>query len=315
MPRRKRAEGAGAGCAAAGATKMRLLSLSSRELDDNSMDDGALDADLEDYGSPVGAGSPHAQHPLQRNAANARERARMRVLSRAFCRLKTTLPWVPADTKLSKLDTLRLATSYIAHLRDVLLLPAGEATAGAHPTTNNPLNLAYRPTNIICLAISQLTDISPYSSPRPDSFLPCDTHVFTLRGPSPSPSRVGRLGPARPCPARSPGYREVPRASRCGQTGRAGVAGPGAGPGSSGSSSSASSSSPGPAPDGRDEDEHGLEHEQGDEQRRLSGGRLVDLQQLQQLQQLPQHCHGYQPQADYHPFLQRYVDSSGMAAL
>ncbi|KAJ8919808.1 hypothetical protein NQ315_006337 [Exocentrus adspersus] len=61
-----------------------------------------------------------AKHP-QRNAANARERARMRVLSKAFCRLKTTLPWVPADTKLSKLDTLRLATSYIAHLRAVLM--------------------------------------------------------------------------------------------------------------------------------------------------------------------------------------------------
>ncbi|XP_056150985.1 transcription factor 21 [Lampris incognitus] len=57
---------------------------------------------------------------VQRNAANARERARMRVLSRAFSRLKGTLPWVPADTKLSKLDTLRLASSYIAHLRQVL---------------------------------------------------------------------------------------------------------------------------------------------------------------------------------------------------
>ncbi|XP_017782063.1 PREDICTED: transcription factor 21-like [Nicrophorus vespilloides] len=61
-----------------------------------------------------------AKHHPQRNAANARERARMRVLSKAFCRLKTTLPWVPADTKLSKLDTLRLATSYIAHLEAVL---------------------------------------------------------------------------------------------------------------------------------------------------------------------------------------------------
>ncbi|XP_044760193.1 transcription factor 21 [Coccinella septempunctata] len=59
-------------------------------------------------------------HP-QRNAANARERARMRVLSKAFYRLKTTLPWVPVDTKLSKLDTLRLATSYIAHLRAILM--------------------------------------------------------------------------------------------------------------------------------------------------------------------------------------------------
>ncbi|CAO2628298.1 Transcription factor 21 [Lemmus lemmus] len=44
----------------------------------------------------------------------------MRVLSKAFSRLKTTLPWVPPDTKLSKLDTLRLASSYIAHLRQIL---------------------------------------------------------------------------------------------------------------------------------------------------------------------------------------------------
>jgi len=55
-----------------------------------------------------------------RGAANARERTRMRVLSRAFGQLKLTLPWVPPDTKLSKLDTLRLATSYIAHLKRVL---------------------------------------------------------------------------------------------------------------------------------------------------------------------------------------------------
>ena len=36
---------------------------------------------------------------VPRNAANARERTRMRVLSKAFGRLKLTLPWVPADTK------------------------------------------------------------------------------------------------------------------------------------------------------------------------------------------------------------------------
>ncbi|XP_035700217.1 transcription factor 21-like [Branchiostoma floridae] len=58
--------------------------------------------------------------PEQRNAANARERSRMRTMSKAFVTLKTTLPWVPPDTKLSKLDTLRLAASYIAHLRQVL---------------------------------------------------------------------------------------------------------------------------------------------------------------------------------------------------
>uniref|UniRef100_A0A3Q2PS54 Musculin n=1 Tax=Fundulus heteroclitus TaxID=8078 RepID=A0A3Q2PS54_FUNHE len=70
------------------------------------------------------SGLPKAQQKesrqSQRNAANARERARMRVLSKAFSRLKTSLPWVPADTKLSKLDTLRLASSYICHLRQIL---------------------------------------------------------------------------------------------------------------------------------------------------------------------------------------------------
>lgn len=58
-----------------------------------------------------------ANMPLERNAANARERARMRVLSSAFSRLKTKLPGIPVDTKLSKLDTLRLATLYIQQLR------------------------------------------------------------------------------------------------------------------------------------------------------------------------------------------------------
>jgi hypothetical protein len=57
---------------------------------------------------------------LQRSAANDRERTRMRVLSKAFVRLKTSLPWVPSDTKLSKLDTLKLATSYISYLTKIL---------------------------------------------------------------------------------------------------------------------------------------------------------------------------------------------------
>lgn len=74
----------------------------------------------------------------QRNAANARERARMRVLSKAFSKLKTSLPWVPADTKLSKLDTLRLASSYISHLRQLLQDDRFESRF-AHP-----VNLVWR---------------------------------------------------------------------------------------------------------------------------------------------------------------------------
>ncbi|KAL0271325.1 UNVERIFIED_CONTAM: hypothetical protein PYX00_008448 [Menopon gallinae] len=82
-------------------------------------------------------GSRSGEKPGQRNAANARERARMRILSKAFSRLKTTLPWVPPDTKLSKLDTLRLATSYIAHLRTIL------TDDGSPAPIVHPLNLTW----------------------------------------------------------------------------------------------------------------------------------------------------------------------------
>ncbi|NXP74741.1 TCF24 factor, partial [Ramphastos sulfuratus] len=50
-------------------------------------------------------------------AANAaRERSRVQTLRHAFLELQKTLPSVPPDTKLSKLDVLLLATTYIAHL-------------------------------------------------------------------------------------------------------------------------------------------------------------------------------------------------------
>lgn len=100
-----------------------------------------------------------SQEPQHRNAANARERARMRVLSKAFCRLKTTLPWVPADTKLSKLDTLRLAASYIAHLRALLHEPRS-----AH-TPPHPLSLAwpfaFQHGGTLSCAISQRWNVNP----------------------------------------------------------------------------------------------------------------------------------------------------------
>ncbi|GBM99025.1 Transcription factor 21 [Araneus ventricosus] len=87
--------------------------------------------------SAVTASSP--EKPVQRNAANARERARMRVLSRAFSRLKTSLPWVPPDTKLSKLDTLRLAATYIAHLRKILKEDSdGHTKKTVHPLAFPP---------------------------------------------------------------------------------------------------------------------------------------------------------------------------------
>ncbi|XP_052340089.1 musculin-like [Oncorhynchus keta] len=89
--------------------------------DDEFGNDGGYEVETKRTRITAAGGKPVVKgRQIQRNAANARERARMRVLSKAFSRLKTSLPWVPADTKLSKLDTLRLASSYISHLRQLL---------------------------------------------------------------------------------------------------------------------------------------------------------------------------------------------------
>uniref|UniRef100_H3BXP8 Si:ch211-246m6.4 n=1 Tax=Tetraodon nigroviridis TaxID=99883 RepID=H3BXP8_TETNG len=58
----------------------------------------------------------------QRQAANARERDRTHSVNTAFTALRTLIPTEPADRRLSKVETLRLASSYISHLANVLLL-------------------------------------------------------------------------------------------------------------------------------------------------------------------------------------------------
>lgn len=69
----------------------------------------------------------HLQHtagPLRvvkrRVTANKKERRRTQSINTAFAQLRGCIPNVPSDTKLSKIKTLRLATSYIAYLMDVL---------------------------------------------------------------------------------------------------------------------------------------------------------------------------------------------------
>ncbi|XP_050747990.1 transcription factor 24 isoform X1 [Gymnogyps californianus] len=66
---------------------------------------------------PSAAGQRAGAPPGRPAAANAaRERSRVQTLRHAFLELQKTLPSVPPDTKLSKLDVLLLATTYIAHL-------------------------------------------------------------------------------------------------------------------------------------------------------------------------------------------------------
>ena len=56
----------------------------------------------------------------RRVTANKKERRRTQSINSAFANLRECIPNVPADTKLSKIKTLRLATSYITYLTELL---------------------------------------------------------------------------------------------------------------------------------------------------------------------------------------------------
>ncbi|KAF5272914.1 hypothetical protein FQR65_LT04843 [Abscondita terminalis] len=56
----------------------------------------------------------------RRLAANARERRRMNSLNDAFDRLRDVVPSLGNDRKLSKFETLQMAQTYIAALRELL---------------------------------------------------------------------------------------------------------------------------------------------------------------------------------------------------
>ena len=52
--------------------------------------------------------------------SNKKERRRTQSINNAFASLRDCIPNVPCDTKLSKIKTLRLATSYIDYLMQLL---------------------------------------------------------------------------------------------------------------------------------------------------------------------------------------------------
>uniref|UniRef100_A0A670HYS0 Transcription factor 23 n=1 Tax=Podarcis muralis TaxID=64176 RepID=A0A670HYS0_PODMU len=73
----------------------------------------------------------------RRTPIAAREQSRVQTLRQAFLALQAALPAVPPGTKLSKLDILLLATSYITHLSQTLqqgpLTPRMPPAAFLHP--------------------------------------------------------------------------------------------------------------------------------------------------------------------------------------
>ncbi|XP_053313451.1 transcription factor 15-like [Spea bombifrons] len=84
----------------------------------------------------------------QRQAANARERDRTHSVNTAFTALRTLIPTEPADRKLSKIETLRLASSYISHLANILLL--GEDCLDGQPCLQYRASVASASPRPIC---------------------------------------------------------------------------------------------------------------------------------------------------------------------
>ncbi|XP_032680849.1 heart- and neural crest derivatives-expressed protein 2-like [Odontomachus brunneus] len=92
--------------------------------------------------------------PKRRNTANKKERRRTQSINNAFADLRDCIPNVPADTKLSKIKTLRLAASYIGYLMAVLESDEGEEpqTFRAEILSNGRRNKAAQPNqNESCL--------------------------------------------------------------------------------------------------------------------------------------------------------------------
>lgn len=101
------------------------------QCDDDVQHDGSLGADDGSTGKRRRQQQQQQQHRppqngqpvvrvVKRSSANKKERRRTQSINNAFSDLRDCIPNVPSDTKLSKIKTLRLATSYIGYLMTVL---------------------------------------------------------------------------------------------------------------------------------------------------------------------------------------------------
>lgn len=111
----------------------------------------SADRDQENaHGGGGGGGGGHRrkkrkcpqQQVHQRQAANMRERKRMQSINDAFEGLRTHIPTLPYEKRLSKVDTLRLAIGYIGFLTEMV-------SADRHPNESYHSQAAEQPKKII----------------------------------------------------------------------------------------------------------------------------------------------------------------------
>ncbi|XP_066958274.1 protein Fer3-like isoform X2 [Macrobrachium rosenbergii] len=84
----------------------------------------------------------------QRRAANVRERRRMFNLNEAFDKLRRKVPTFAYEKRLSRIETLRLAITYISFMTELLAsehdAAASAAAAGVTPTSQTPRGPSHR---------------------------------------------------------------------------------------------------------------------------------------------------------------------------
>ncbi|KAM9727233.1 neurogenin-3 [Menidia menidia] len=88
--------------------------------------------------SPKPREEQSARRGRRRMKANDRERHRMHNLNSALDALRSILPALPEDAKLTKIETLRFARNYIWVLAETLRMGEQRGHAGDHPPAAEP---------------------------------------------------------------------------------------------------------------------------------------------------------------------------------
>ncbi|KAG8011948.1 Protein atonal-like protein 1 [Nibea albiflora] len=104
---------------------------------------GTFTGSDEDASTRQRAPSSKATNGVQKQrrvAANARERRRMHGLNHAFDELRSVIPALDNDKKLSKYETLQMAQIYINALADLLQGPGSSSSSGNNDVSNSNNN-------------------------------------------------------------------------------------------------------------------------------------------------------------------------------
>lgn len=83
------------------------------------------------FSRPSKSRRSHNLQSQQRQAANLRERRRMQNINEAFEGLRAHIPTLPYEKKLSKVDILKLAISYITFLGEMVRKDKNGNTTGS----------------------------------------------------------------------------------------------------------------------------------------------------------------------------------------